>query len=530
MGTYGVTHVKSANSILAFSDSYDGYMGGGMGQANMLCIKYLSTPILRQLFDKFTASKKVAVDKVSEEVDESDYDEDGDEQGLSQRAIQDVVFRVKQDTGSDEAAEWMTDILSHTVRASMCGFAPLLYLNINNHYGRNYDYCDFMVDLDLEHFEYNGIRIAFAQIRAASQHQINALCNEMSDFLPEALQEAGTDIFDGDYRGEAGGVPQEVTDAIHAYLSIDDAVLEAHSRKEEEEREQRLAQYQQRNDARASSVVNKEEEDGTFGAYSIRNGETTVPSLRAIVALMQKLKTTYPECSFLTTTGDWGANEDFTAAGVRMFSPMSQNKITQAIFELFAHTLEQQFQMRFSMFSSTGRWSHDVVRNPDEPMDMFARVVPGPVKSVYSIADVNTFEHGEEILRTVDPFLSLHGDYTEVRCLLLSDSVAISAPIIWVYMALLYQDAPVFSKVYPAAREVMATLDDKTREAAYGKYLQCVVDAQVINGVVAQVGQIVGQGVDPTENERFTAYLKTTPFFADCEPYMNSAEKALYAA
>ena len=50
MGTYGVTHVKNDNKILAFSDSYDGYVSG-MGQANILCIKYLSTPLLKALFE-----------------------------------------------------------------------------------------------------------------------------------------------------------------------------------------------------------------------------------------------------------------------------------------------------------------------------------------------------------------------------------------------------------------------------------------------------------------------------------------------
>jgi hypothetical protein len=40
MGTYGVTHVKKDNKIITLSDSYDGYLSGGMGQSNILCIKY----------------------------------------------------------------------------------------------------------------------------------------------------------------------------------------------------------------------------------------------------------------------------------------------------------------------------------------------------------------------------------------------------------------------------------------------------------------------------------------------------------
>ena len=32
MGTYGITHVKKDNKIITLSDSYDGYLNGGMGK------------------------------------------------------------------------------------------------------------------------------------------------------------------------------------------------------------------------------------------------------------------------------------------------------------------------------------------------------------------------------------------------------------------------------------------------------------------------------------------------------------------
>lgn len=99
MGTYGITHVKKDNKIITMSDSYDGYLNGGMGQSNILCIKYLSTPILKKLFDKYKASKKISLEDIKNKTYKQDYpknDSDDLDTVVSERELENVLFAVKK--------------------------------------------------------------------------------------------------------------------------------------------------------------------------------------------------------------------------------------------------------------------------------------------------------------------------------------------------------------------------------------------------------------------------------------------------
>jgi hypothetical protein len=78
----------------------------------------------------------------------------------------------------------MKTALSDSVRASVCGFAPLLYLNINPHYGRDYDYYTYMIDLDDEVFIANNqMKISFEKIRKATVEQLNAFCDQVKEVI-----------------------------------------------------------------------------------------------------------------------------------------------------------------------------------------------------------------------------------------------------------------------------------------------------------------------------------------------------------
>jgi hypothetical protein len=530
MGTYGTTHVKKDNKIITFSDSYDGYIGGGMGQANINCIKFLSTPILKNLFDKFTASSKVPVEQA--QTYQEEQNDDQERGSVNQRTIEDTIYRVEQDTKDPEAAQWMNDVLSDSIRTSVCGFAPLLYLNINNHYGRDYDYCDYLVDLDNEVFSFHsGVKIPFEKIRKASTNQLDALCNELIELLPKELQEEAKGFFYAHYTDENAEKANKIVDA---YLTIDESTVEAYYKTKEEERQKWLAEHETRK-AETDKIFANDSDD--YGAYSIRTGNIGVHTLRTILSLMYKVNKAIPESEFLTTHTEWGVSEDYTEAGIRIFSPMSNDKQMHAIYDNFVFLLEQQFKLRLNIFSSTGKWSFDVQpqEHDEENQDkeefmplMFNEVVPGPQKSVFSLEEIRKFEGQENIFGSLHPYLTIHGKYDEVRELVLNPEQKVTAPIIWVYVALLNQDAAVFDRVYPLAQEIFKELDEKNTKGVCGGYLQSLAEGLTINRIVPQYAQSLGKVVEEDNSQGFIKHLQSTTFFQDVAPYMNSAEKAQY--
>src|SRR5579875_579666 len=133
MGTYGVTHVKKDNKIIPFSDSHDGYFSA-MGYNNLLCIKYLSIPIISKIFDKFNVTEKINVEETKDDKYRSDLSNNADYKIATQRDKDNALYLIEQDTQSPEVIEWMKETLNHSLRPSISGFAPLLYLNINPHY------------------------------------------------------------------------------------------------------------------------------------------------------------------------------------------------------------------------------------------------------------------------------------------------------------------------------------------------------------------------------------------------------------
>ena len=125
MGTYGVTHVKKDDKIIPFSDSYDGYWSG-MGQANLIGLKYISISKLGELFDSFTARKALTVEEIKSFQENYDYDDsdDEDEKSLSTREIQNFIAQVSSETKhSSEALEWANSVAEGDIRASSIGIA-----------------------------------------------------------------------------------------------------------------------------------------------------------------------------------------------------------------------------------------------------------------------------------------------------------------------------------------------------------------------------------------------------------------------
>lgn len=156
MGTYGVTHIKKDDKIIPFSDSYDGYWSG-MGLANLIGLKYISVQKLGELFDSFSARKALN----QKQINNREYSEDNDDEfSLNKRQIQSFIDSVKLDTDNNkEAHEWAESIIKGDIRTSSVGVVPLLYMNIHPHYGYDYDYADYVIDLDKKVFRFNNVQL-----------------------------------------------------------------------------------------------------------------------------------------------------------------------------------------------------------------------------------------------------------------------------------------------------------------------------------------------------------------------------------
>jgi hypothetical protein len=518
MGTYGVTHVKKDNQIITLSDSYDGYLDG-MGKANMFGIKYFETPLLRSLFDQYNASTKVPVDKAKE------FQEDNSEEGeaVSERKIKEVIFRVEQDTKNADAVNWIRDVLEGDIpRTSVCGFATFLYLNLNNHYGRDYNYCDYLVDLDEEVFSFNGVRIPFEKIRNASEEHLLMLCSEDDSFLPEDVQGLVEEAFEYVNESEDEKKDQALVEkVVNAFFSIDQKVLAAHFKQMEDDFEQaRLAHHAQQN-----SKPNQTSDGMRLGGFSIHSCEMGMPSLRKVVTLIQALGKAIPETEFLKSHVEWSANEQYSAGGLRIFSPKTNEARESEIHKNFVAILERKMKLGMNIMSSSGVWGADgeIAQEPS----FFGEIV-GPGRSLFSLNDKEMEEAKKVVLEGLHPFLSLHVNYDEVRPLLLKEGQKVATPMIWTYMALLNQDKEVFERVYPMAKELVKALDKDATKTLSEKYLISLEDGMDIQSIVAVFAKELDKEFVAAKSEEFLEVVKASGFFGDVAPHMNDLEKKKY--
>lgn len=192
MGTYAVTHIKYKNQILPFSDSYDGYISDGMGENNLRCIRNMGTNFLRTLFDQFTAYNKIDIDKTAELSDDELYDEekDGSEE-ISKLKIHNFIENLKSndnDVTKDKTFHQWLQGLDGFTSTSMNGAPIILGLNQAVHYGRDYQECDYLIDLDNETFStvWAPFTISFSDIRKMSHSQISMLCHNPFENMTEA--------------------------------------------------------------------------------------------------------------------------------------------------------------------------------------------------------------------------------------------------------------------------------------------------------------------------------------------------------
>lgn len=174
MGTYAVTHVKCNNQIIALSDSNQ-VSFSGQGLNNMLGIFYFDTPTLIQLFNNYDASLKMDVSKAPSY--NHNYAGKEDAKKSSHPSGLDIDKIIKDEKG----IEWFNNLENSFI-------LPLIQ-NANPHRGRDYNYFDYMVDLDKEVFINAQMKIDFSRIREMTPEKLTAFAKKDYSVLPATLRE-----------------------------------------------------------------------------------------------------------------------------------------------------------------------------------------------------------------------------------------------------------------------------------------------------------------------------------------------------
>lgn len=506
MGTYGTTHITKGKKKIDFTDSHDGYFSF-MGRTNLLSIKHISDKTLDRLFKAYTAEV-----------------EDGDEVEITDRALQDIVFQVSKDNKKAEAVQWIQDALSDSIRASVTGFGPLLYLNKNPGFTDS-ETPNYIVDLDKKEFIYTNwsnhavFKLSFDAIRNTPENVLNYLGNKLgSDF--ELIE--GSIYSDLENEFDELAHKEELTDTelasvkelqqkmqreIEAVLNISPEIISEYEQKQEEERQQYLKEHA----ARYPAPI----EDEEHGGFSIRSANgVTLPTLRKIIFFIQKTIEQNPDANYLLEASDWGMNEDSASGGFRLFSPKKAKY--DSLHEKIVATIEYQFKVGMNGFSSSGTYGSDGLVK-DEGFSMFGGDIPGPERSLYTLKEARALSpEWEDVVAQADPHLIYHVNYKEAREVALANEFGHpNFNIPWAYAALVNQDKELFEKVYPSVQNLPLSQADKDK--VFPSLLQSFSDGQQINKIV---------GVE--DNVEFTELVRSLGFFDDTKDKMTKSEQSKY--
>jgi hypothetical protein len=568
MGTYGVTHVKKDNKIVPFTDSHDGYFSG-MGYSNLLCIKYLSTPIISKIFDKFNITEKIDEETTKDDKYRSDLRNNAEGKEITQRDKDNALYLVEQDTQSTDALEWMKDTLSHGLRASISGFAPLLYLNINPHYNLNYNSCSYLVDIEQEKFVCGKKSLDFSKIREASELQLRAFSEGVTNILSKETQEKlkkaknkNSDLF-----------IVKNFDIFDEYLKVNDDKIKAYYEKVEKEWEKnRLRSEKEWEEKYGNRTNKKEEKEGSFIIYS---ANMDIVKLRSVLAVVQNLSIKFRECEFLTDHMQWGLDQDFNgftkSGGFILYEPQGNDELKNKIFNEFVNSLKTDLNINLNSKTYAGQWSAEAYKAQEEinkaqmflfnkqdffPSDDFQGPpkpqlsqeerfekmeelqklveereklgIPGPKKTIYSIEKFYENGWGEDF-KTFEPYISVHTYYRDVRDKLLDKNANIVHSVDWTSMAIIHQDKEVFDKVYLLAKEKIFTLSEHEKYAAYGELLTSITSMEKVHAINNQFAHLLNKELEPDNNQDFISYLQKNKLFRDAEPFMTDLEKVMFS-
>lgn len=509
MGTYGVTHVKKDEKIIPFSDSYDGYWSG-MGQSNILGLKYVPLSKLRQLFDSFSARKALNQEGIKSFEQNSEEDDD-DEITLSDRTIRNFISQISQDNSQlTEAIDWATQISSGDIRTSAVGIVPLLYMNIHPHYGYDYEYCDYLVDLDKEQFVFNniGLEIPLRLIQETSILNLRYFFETDLEFAKDRIVQDFPD-----FAGNLESLIYELKDQdkaialiklqeiVRFIFSLPSEPIQALFDENEKKRQEYLAQYNQDKSQTLPNDVQESDKDSY--SYSIYSAQTSADKLRKIIYFLQE-KSKQPGFEFILDCAEWGVEENYISGGVRLLSPQGLQK--EENFRGIINTLEYAFKLRFNIMSGAG---FGTGLFPDEHTpDLTIQ------KSIFSFIELEKTLSEEDfniVKKEGLPYLAYHTYIEEASAYIVSQNGHTNSPVFWVFIALLTQNKELFDSVYSRSKNQLASLASKDSLRVKNLYLSSYYDGEQIVKLL-------------DKNSKFIIDLMTTTFFEDCSEVLTEIE------
>lgn len=502
MGTYGVTHIKKDNKIIPFSDSYDGYWSG-MGMANMIGLKYISIQKLGELFDSFTARKPLTQLQIeNNEYSEDDLDDDDDELSLTQRQIQSFVDAVKIDTqNNQDAIDWANSVIQGDIRTSSIGVVPLLYMNIHPHYGYDYNYSDYLIDLDKKVFVFthSQLEIPLSDIQNASvEHIMYLMENDYSLIKNDDIQSVVENGIEEFLYSEDENTETSLSLAntiIKRIFSIPHDTLISFFDKQKQEREA----YYKNSTSFTNNVVDDNDDDSY--SYSIYSTECSSATLRKVIFFLQESAKTHP---FLLDCVEWGLDENYINGGLRFVSPKNNNQ--SKFFDDFIRTIENQFKLNFNIMSGAG---FGLINETDTSVN----------KSLFSFDELKTILSPDDyniVMENGLPYLAYHSKIDEAISFMIAQNGNTYSPVFWTFISLVKQNETLFNLVYPKALEQMQSFENDDNQRIKNIFLNSFYDGIQLSSMTQN------------DSSNFVNFLKKTDIFTYCKDVLNETEKLNY--
>lgn len=501
MGTYGVTHIKKDDKIIPFSDSYDGYWSG-MGLANLIGLKYISVQKLGELFDSFSARKALN----QKQINNREYSEDNDDEfSLNKRQIQSFIDSVKLDTDNNkEAHEWAESIIKGDIRTSSVGVVPLLYMNIHPHYGYDYDYADYVIDLDKKVFRFNNVQLELPLVdiqNTTIEHLMYLMEDDFSLIVHndiEPIIEDGIEEFLYASENDKEKSLHIANIAIQRILSLPNQTVFDFYKQKEKEREKHYQSHQNYSSKKLDddNIV----EDDSY-SYSIYSTECSSATLRKVIfCLQEKLK----EHPFLLDCIEWGLDENYINGGLRLVSPNKKSQYD--IFETFVRDLEINFKLRFNIISGAGFGLSN-----EEDISIH--------KSLFSFAELKNILSLDDYQVVMDnglPYLAYHTNIDEAISFIISQSGNTYSPVFWTFIALIKQNETLFNFVYSKALNQIKDFEENDVSRIKNVFLNSFYDGIQLKTITHH------------DTNQFINFLMKTDFFKYCEDILNDSEKIKY--
>lgn len=364
--------------------------------------------------------------------------------------------------------------------------------------GQNYDYCDYLVDLDKKVFVFSesGIEIPLELIQKTPTLNIEYFfdndfslldSDKYSEFFEDGIEDYMQNL-DDDEKSNALKKAQELI--IDIFSIPTDNIQKFYDLKEKEREEWLLK----------NTPPQKITDNSSTKCSSVLYTTEIIPSqLRKFIYFLQE-KAKQPGYEFLLNCVDWELDENYSQAFLRLKSPSSSTEDTK--FKEIMFVLENTFKQNFNIFS--GDFS---IFNSEKELTL--------QPSLYSFEELHRMLSPEDfslIMNEGSPYLAYFSYLNEAIPHIILQPEKNTSPIFWTFIALLSQNADLFKVIYPFAQQQLSTLTQENKTKVENNYISSFYDGE-------QLSQLLGKCSD------FKNYITTTTLFQDCFAVLNQVEK-----